>query len=1009
MAAPDNRMNIVSFDMFENQKENIEPLYEGRSAAALAKAFAGAPDGDEPARAAFEDRLAALKDADDDDPLETWVEYIKWTVERYPQGDSPESGLVPLLERCVREFQDAEFYRNDPRYLKVWIRYVRHTDEPKETFTFMMRNGIGSHLATFYEEYSKYLETVGRKRQAEEVFKLGIEAQARPFERLQRHYLEFLYRLEASPPAENEPSSPVLPTVRPALAVKASSVPFAPPAQQPQAPPAPAGPLADKIEVFVDPADGGALPEGGDRWRTMPTLAQRRKENTMEAQPWVGQSLYANDRDWREGAPKPASKLFVYNDQTDQAAAPPAKAKRGETFAIRLEDVYPGEGEEYSFEELRNGARGQQHGRGGPSAHALAPATVTTTVSLQDSPRRPVAEPTMTLHTRAATDEIYSMFNQPLRCEVDDTPQGIPDSSDESSDDDDEDAEGDSDDDADADSDADADADDDDELADAPYEPEDQYGPPFGQPAHDQPAYDQPAYDQPAYDQPAYDQPAYEPLAYGFAFMTPIVETTESLAENLDAQFGAPPKLPWSSHVEARISEEDEAAAAGEPRPEPAKPVSIFSDVWTRRALVKDLIINPMDPAVRESILRLIQPSLNAYPRYFNHHDDVLGKSSAIKKFLRSTKKRSGGFTGDYTGAQQDVVVDLGGPAYRLVKELGRGAFAPVYLFDSPHGLRAIKMETPTSPWEFYIMREAHRRLSTPDFTRVPVADAAVRARALKSVLGADEVHVYSDCSCLVLDYLDQGTVLDLVNAVKEDNAKAGSSTALALDECVVMFFTVELLRVVEALHSVGLIHGDLKPDNCMLRLGGPGPDGAAALPHYEAAHDSPWANRGVVLIDFGRGIDVTVFDHANGVQFIADWATDAHDCVEMRELRPWTYQVDYYGLATIVHLMLFGKYMDTASESLPAAPGASRKYYRVASPFKRYWQQDLWKGLFERLLNPQEWSAKATGAARLPITDGLRELREEMETWLELNSEKNGVSLRTSLHKLEVLLKERR
>ena len=32
--------------------------------------------------------------------------------------------------------------------------------------------------------------------------------------------------------------------------------------------------------------------------------------------------------------------------------------------------------------------------------------------------RKSTREPTMTMHTRAATDEIYSIFNQPLKAET---------------------------------------------------------------------------------------------------------------------------------------------------------------------------------------------------------------------------------------------------------------------------------------------------------------------------------------------------------------------------------------------------------------------------------------------------------------------------------------------------------------------------------------------------------------------------------------------------------------
>jgi len=38
------------------------------------------------------------------------------------------------------------------------------------------------------------------------------------------------------------------------------------------------------------------------------------------------------------------------------------------------------------------------------------------------------------------------------------------------------------------------------------------------------------------------------------------------------------------------------------------------------------------------------------------------------------------------------------------------------------------------------------------------------------------------------------------------------------MDEPLVMFYAVELLRAVEALHATGVLHADIKPDNILLR-----------------------------------------------------------------------------------------------------------------------------------------------------------------------------------------------
>ena len=49
---------------------------------------------------------------------------IKWVQFAYPTGGH-HAQLRPLLERCTRELQPQQGYKQDPRYLRVWLQYVR--------------------------------------------------------------------------------------------------------------------------------------------------------------------------------------------------------------------------------------------------------------------------------------------------------------------------------------------------------------------------------------------------------------------------------------------------------------------------------------------------------------------------------------------------------------------------------------------------------------------------------------------------------------------------------------------------------------------------------------------------------------------------------------------------------------------------------------------------------------------------------------------------------------------
>lgn len=314
MAAGD----LIDFDIIEGQKENIQSLPGGRSAKKLAEVFSPSPlhklatptptdakNINDCIRAEYEAEVANISESDD--PLDVFDRYVRWTFDAYPSAQAtPQSQLHTLLERATKTFIGSAQYKNDPRYLKLWLHYIRFfSDSPRETFVFLSRHSIGEGLALFYEEYAAWLESAGRWAQAEEVYKLGIEREARPVQRLVRKFGEFEQRRAQQPDAEDAPSSPALPTVRPALAAKID--PFgaaARAAADPQAARPNMGvggqsskPGKAKLAVFSDAssdADASAMSkmgEGAKGWDTIGSLADRKKENVVGAKPWVGETL----------------------------------------------------------------------------------------------------------------------------------------------------------------------------------------------------------------------------------------------------------------------------------------------------------------------------------------------------------------------------------------------------------------------------------------------------------------------------------------------------------------------------------------------------------------------------------------------------------------------------------------------------------------------------------------------------------------------------------------------
>lgn len=420
--------------------------------------------------------------------------------------------------------------------------------------------------------------------------------------------------------------------------------------------------------------------------------------------------------------------------------------------------------------------------------------------------------------------------------------------------------------------------------------------------------------------------------------------------------------------------------------------------------IVLDVQCNPVHISTREQILNLAHPPLLSYAGYHDRSSSSSGRYSQIQSFAKKvmalkpkSSPRKSQNEKTLTQAVQPLLEFPGSSrVYAIKRELGKGAFAPVYLVDSydrdadedtdtqnqikgsrkRDDLEAVKTEDPPSAWEFYILRLVCHRLGH-------------MSRTMQSIILAHECHVFQDECYLVLEYRSQGTLLDLVNTIKEENRKAGRPADAGLDEVLAMFLSVELLRTMEACHAVGVIHGDLKADNCLARF-----DYGDLTEPYQRDGTFGWENKGLTFIDFGRGIDFKAFKPE--VQFIADWPSSPQDCAEIREARPWTWQIDYFGAAGVIHSLLFGKYIETVAVGGGAGPG-QKKEWKLKDGFKRYWQQDIWGNAFTLLLNP------GLAGEAMPCIESLKRVRGEMEAWLEEEGERKG--LRGQIRKTEGLM----
>ncbi len=498
---------------------------------------------------------------------------------------------------------------------------------------------------------------------------------------------------------------------------------------------------------------------------------------------------------------------------------------------------------------------------------------------------------------------------------------------------------------------------------------------------------------------------------------SPHKRKLSTAANDHESLIASPPKLKSKFSDSKSSSERNPAQPVfAVPQPPPLKSATTDSTNILGRAtplkgpIIQDLQCNPVDASTHQRILACIHPALNSYDGFRDNSAQPSGRYHQIQSFAKkvaasktkaSPRKNQNEKT--LTHAVQPLLEFQGSTrVYAVKRELGKGAYAPVYLVDSydrnagddecdtlgstsdnskRKDLEAIKTEDPPSAWEFYILRILKHRLGH-------------MSRTMQSIIVAHECQVFKDECFLVLEYRPQGTLLDLVNAAKDENRKAGKPSDVGLDEVLAMFMSVELLRLMEACHAVGVIHGDLKADNCLVRF-----DGGELLEPYQRDGCFGWQGKGMMLIDFGRGIDFRAFKPE--VQFIADWPSSAQDCAEIREARPWTWQIDYFGAAGVIHSLLFGKYVET----VPLGGGGlgQKKEWKLKEGFKRYWQQGIWADVFGLLLNP---SLTVDGEA-MPCLKNLKRVREGMEFWLEEEGERKG--LRAQIRRAEVLVNTRR
>lgn len=158
--------------------------------------------------------------------------------------------------------------------------------------------------------------------------------------------------------------------------------------------------------------------------------------------------------------------------------------------------------------------------------------------------------------------------------------------------------------------------------------------------------------------------------------------------------------------------------------------------------------------------------------------------------------------------------------------------------------------------------------------------------------------------------------------------------------------------------------HCDIKPDNFVLTQNPSKGDGCPGIEYSD-----------LTLVDFGRAIDLTTCtDHEArtlNVRLMGNASRRDMLCVAMRGERPWSFDIDTYGVLCSAHMLLFGTHMEIRE--------GKDGTWRPTLAFKRYWERDLWEEIFDTLLSLDSISGTAIGSR----PHSLRSLQKKIRNYL--------------------------
>ncbi|KAK4756721.1 hypothetical protein SAY87_006848 [Trapa incisa] len=143
----------------------------------------------------FSSLISDIKTYTGGDPLLPWLRGIK-TMKEYLSAQLLKEKLPRFLQKCTQTFESDRRYKNDLRYIRVWLQLMDYVDDPEMLLKAMEANCIGSKRSLFYQAYALYYEKVKKYEEAEKMYHFGVQNLAEPMDDLRKSYEQFLSRLK---------------------------------------------------------------------------------------------------------------------------------------------------------------------------------------------------------------------------------------------------------------------------------------------------------------------------------------------------------------------------------------------------------------------------------------------------------------------------------------------------------------------------------------------------------------------------------------------------------------------------------------------------------------------------------------------------------------------------------------------------------------------------------------------------------------------------------------------